>query len=140
VGQIQTLAGAEGSRSPLEEGEPVREPRRAQRLGELGADRIVTSHDERGQRELVRQRRDVHDPEPGDRDAAEDDGLERGAGPKAADPGNEILRRALTINRKLPERHRFDPVGPFHHHADEGHGAGLALVERGVVYPEDVRS
>ena len=65
---------------------------------------------------------------------------ERRPGAETADPGDEVLRRALSVHGELSERHRFDPVGSFHDHSDDGHGTGLALVERGVVDTPDVWS
>jgi hypothetical protein len=50
VGQVETLPSPEGSRRPLEQGEPVGESRGHERVGELGAGGIVTGHDQHRQR------------------------------------------------------------------------------------------
>jgi hypothetical protein len=36
--------------------------------------------------------------------------------------------------------HRFDHLVPLHRHADDGHRADLAFVERGVIDAQGVRS
>jgi hypothetical protein len=70
----------------------------------------------------------------------QDDALQRRVGPKAAHPVEEELRRALPVDGELADGHALHQTGTLHHHADDGNGVGLPLLEGGVVDSENVRA
>ena len=91
MGQVQPFPHPECARNPLEQRETVLEPGGAERLGEIGSDRISPGHHQHRQPESLGQVRHVHNREPRDRDAAQDHSLEPGAGAEPADPAATTL-------------------------------------------------
>ena len=83
---------------------------------------------------------DVDHRETGDRDAAEQDRLQRWKRAEPLDPACEMLGHPVPVDRKAADGDRLDEIRTFHHHGDERHRISLTLLEGAVVDAEHVRT
>jgi hypothetical protein len=101
--------------------------------------RVAAIHDHDGDPQALREERDVDDPEPCDRDPAEDHAAEAAREAQPRDPVGEEAGGAVAVHREARDGDPLDEVAALHHHADDRGVRARPLLERPVVDADPVR-